>query len=332
MKLTLPGDALSRAAWLAAATRCFCGLALGGAHAGAWLAALAGAALAEWLVRGVDRVLLDGHDDLPPVPAAALLLPLLTDLLFSAHILTGSAEYLAPEPTSALLPKLLLALALGWIVSRNGAGMVYGAAMWLRLLPLLFLPVLLLQLTHFRAAWLFPLLGSGAALLPDALRSALWLALPFVASRLLADGKPPQDRRFSPLTAGLTVAALLLLRQMMTPAMPGVLDASWLNRLDSLLTNGRAPLYLQLPMIALWTVCLVNLASFDALACASCLQRLAPGLDGRLCGAATAGFALIGLLTTEASSFAAGRWDWAACLPLAACIAMNRFGRRPRPC
>ena len=332
MKLTLPGDALPRAAWLAAATRCFCGLALGSAHAGAWLAALAGAALAEWLVRGHCGFLPDGHDGLPPALTAALILPVLADLLFAAHVLTGSAEYLALEPASALLPKLLLALALGWIVSRNGAGAVYGAALWLRLLPLLFLPVLLTQLSHFRAAWLFPILGDGAALLPDILRSALLLALPFATSRLLSEGEPPRDRRFNPLTAGLIAAVLLLLRQMMTPAMPGVLDASWLNRLDSLLTNGRAPLYLQLPMIALWTVCLVNLASFDALAGSAGLQRLAPGLDGRLCGAAVAGVALVGLMVTDAASFAAGRWDWAACLPIAVQAAMKWFGRRPCRC
>jgi len=57
----------------------------------------------------------------------------------------------------------------------------------------------------------------------------------------------------------------------------------WLFRLDTLLTNGRAPLYLQLPMIVLWFSSMLHLLVGESLVVALLLQRAFPTLDGRLC-------------------------------------------------
>jgi hypothetical protein len=82
--------------------------------------------------------------------------------------------------------------------------------------------------------------------------------------------------------ACLVAALLLVLRLMMAPA--GKYGLPWLSRLDALLTNGRAPLYLQLPMIMAFFVSLFHLLTCECFAASALLQRLIPALNGHLCG------------------------------------------------
>ena len=72
---------------------------------------------------------------------------------------------------------------------------------------------------------------------------------------------------------------------MPTPFMAQGADGGWLARIDSLLTNGRAPLYLQMPMLLIWYAALLHLSACAGF-CAAChLQRMLPSVDGRLCAA-----------------------------------------------
>lgn len=318
MRLRISAQAARRSAWLAAVTRTFCGLAVsGGLHNGAWIAALAGSLLAVPILAGLNA-LMSGRPAFRGGPAGRLLMfalaaALLADTAYALGILSDSAVFLAPEDTGALLPLLFAAAALVWVVTRNGDAVGFGAALWLKLLPLLLLPVIALQLPHFRPHWVFPLLGEGPrALAISAVRAAGWMAAAFSASILLCDAPPDRGARGLPralLSCGALAAGLILLRLMMTPAMPGALGSGWLTRLDALVTNGRAPLYVQLPMVLLWNICLMNLAAFDGFASAALLQRLFPRLDGRICGALAVGAAL--LIVQRAHPESSAPWEWA---------------------
>jgi len=85
---------------------------------------------------------------------------------------------------------------------------------------------------------------------------------------------------------------------MMAPT--GLADMPWAYRLDALLTNGRAPLYLQLPMILAFFIAALQLLACECFAASALLQRLFAGIDGRACGAvvilACAGGSLSGYL------------------------------------
>ena len=50
-------------------------------------------------------------------------------------------------------------------------------------------------------------------------------------------------------------------------------------RIDALLTNGRAPLYLQLPMLVAWFAGMLHLVAFEALAACGLLKRALPRLN-----------------------------------------------------
>ena len=323
MKLCLPAHSARKAAWLAVVTRIFCGLTVsaGSPHNGAWIAALLGAALAVPLTGYMD-----GASRRPAytglrgrrAQCAALSIALLADTAWALGLLSGSASFLSAENSVLLRSLLPAALALTWVTGRNGDAVGYGAALWLKLLPPLLLLVMLLHLPHLRPDWLFPLLGDGpSALLPAALRSAGWAAASFSAADLLGEtASPPasHSHRCGVMSASAVSAALILFRLMMTPEMPAVLGGQWLNRLDTLLTNGRAPLYGQLPMIVLWFTCLMNLLAFDGFAAAALIQRFLPRMDGRLLGALTAAAASAAVLAGGPALREALEWIPAAAL------------------
>ena len=78
-------------------------------------------------------------------------------------------------------------------------------------------------------------------------------------------------------------AGLILLRNLMTPPLVSGDLTSRYAQFDLLLSNGRAPLTLQFPMIVLWLVSLLMLLLFDVLSVALTLQRALPGLNGKVC-------------------------------------------------
>ena len=325
MRLRFPASSASQTVWLAAVTRTFCGLVVDEEelHAGAWLSALLGSLLAV----PVSAALSSAIRSASRRPSTARLLPillaaaLLADGACAFSLLTGSAVFLGVEGAPPFLHRLLAAVILLWVVTRNGDAVGYGAMLWLKLLPLLALPVILLQLPHYRVDWLFPVLGGGMAkLLSAAIRAAGWIALYDAAASLLSNGSPadkPRRKLSRLLSAGALAAALIVLRSMMTPALPGAAGRAWLNRLDALLTNCRAPVYTQLPMIALWLISLLNLAAFDVFAASATLQRLFPGSDGRLCAFATVAALFIAQIRPDPAFRAA--WAW---LPVAFALAI----------
>lgn len=289
MRLKIPYSAAWGAAFVAVAARMFYALSVEGAvHNGAWISALLGGALAIPLLAIIDRMRRrNGTQGVLWTPLKALLcLAALADSGLVLSAIVRSSSFLATEDASSVGLLLPLLLTLFWCVTRNGNALGYGAMLWARIFPALLLPVALLQWRHYRPAWLLPMLGNGWR---DILAGGMRCACCFVpvAALLLLDEDAPKGNRETPRPAVLLscgavlAAALTLLRLMMAPTPVG--GAGWLSNLDTLLTNGRAPLYLQLPMIVLWYAGMLHLLTGEAFAAALLLQRLVPALDGRLC-------------------------------------------------
>lgn len=308
-------------------------------HNAGWLAVLLGGALSLPLAWAAGQLrshcsvspfaTLTGHcQPLLRVTAALFALTALLDAAAVARTIASSASYVALNSLpmfALLLPQLLVCL---WCLTLNGDAIGFAAGIWNRILPLLLLIVILLQFSAFRPAWLTPLLGPG---LPDLLDGALRVSggLSMLAGLfLIAEQDPDGDRRrFQPiktmLVCTLAAAVLLVLRSMMTPPLFKGKEASIFFQLDTLLSNGRAPLSLQLPMIILWFVSLLFLLLFDAFLFAAMLQRALPRIGRRLSIAivliSIGGLALSGFISRE-SALHISVWLFAAQSALLASI------------
>lgn len=288
MKLGIRQKPAEYAVSAAVAARVFCGLAVDhpGLHNGAWLSAGIGAALAWPVIMGFAK--LKGNGAAKPALTALLALINLLDGAATAVKLTRSAGYLALERLPAPVLMLPIGLVLFWAICRGGDAIGYSAAIWTRVFAVLMGIVALMQLRTYRPQWLRPLLGGG--LLPifeGGVRAAGWMA-GIAGVFLIAEGDYGEDThpyRAALIGAGVA-AVLIVLRTMMTPTLRAGYAATWLIRLDTLLNNGRARLYLQLPMIVIWYASLLHLLVLQGFTAAALLQRLLPKLDGRACALA----------------------------------------------
>ena len=321
MKLSISTRAARAAMFVAVTVRLFLGLAveLPTTHNGAWISALIGALLAApWVVcvrygRSSWLVLIA----LTALDAASVLASI-----------TRSTGYLALDRASPWVLTLPVAAAALWSVWRNGDAIGYAASIGARLALLLLVIVGLLQARAFRPAWLAPVLGSGwPSILEGGIRAAGWIAVSS-STLAVADGDDSPLSRLIPLAGGALAAALLLLLSgMITPTRLG---GGWLNRLDDLLCNGRAPLYTQLPMIVVWFAGLLHLLAAQCFACAALVQRTA-NLNGKWIGAAVvAAILLVSRLPAlnEAALWIA-RWGFlAAAIPVAATALLGGGDRK----
>ena len=273
------------AAFAALVARIFLDLALDGdgIHNGAWIAAILGALPAMPYLLCLDVLPNDRSAGGP-----LWLLLLAVTALDVAHVLAVVVRisgYLALDYVADLLLLLPVATAMLWGVGRNGDAIGYAATLWCRLFLVLMAVVILMQLRHYHARWLFPLLGNGwRDITSSSVRVSGWFVTGTAVMLVSDNGRGDRMNRhfilrlaFAPVTAAL----LLLPRLMMVPT--GRQGLSWLGRLDALLTNGRAPLYLQLPLILACFAGLFHLLVCECFAASALLQRLIPKLDGRVC-------------------------------------------------
>jgi hypothetical protein len=261
--------------------------------------------------------------------------------LDTAHVLfivVRAAGCLTLEYVPAQYLALPLALTVLWCVWRNGDAVGYAAILWIRVFPALLLLVVALQMRHYNARWLLPLLGNGFSdVVRGGLRASGWFipatAICFTASRSGDEsGTQPSVARlfFAPAVAAL----LLVLRLMMAPT--GVYELTWVTRLDALLTNGRAALYLQLPMILAFFISAFHLLACEGFAVSALLQQLTPVLDGRACATiVTVACTLLCIsgFTVAAMEFAAP-WFFVAVAATVALTALLQRDKRggERPC
>ena len=332
MKLSI-SPAPARAAVLAAiAARAFVTLAVDSpaTHNGAFLCPLIAGLLAlPWLL--CLRALSDVKGG-PAIPLYALLLAVtLLDGAATAGEIAGSAGYLALDRIPARVLLLPVGLSALWCAWKNGDAMGYAAMLWARLFPALLVLIVALQARCFRPDWLMPALGSGpSAIFAGGIRLAGRL-FPCSALLLLAEGdaKLRTGATAGTLAVAVAIPALLLtLHRMMTPT--PLADMGRLYRLDSLLTNGRAPLYLQMPMICAWYAGLLHLLVCECFTAAALVQRLIPRLDGRLCAALAVAAATLGagFLPVSDAMEAVSPWLYVTVAPVTAIIAFIAARRK----
>lgn len=271
MRLEFSRTAVTASLMASLTSRLFYGLALDAPEAAnaAWLAAPVGLVLAlpvVWLACGMK-----------PPARRALAVPLFAAMAWDA---AASIEWTAfsesclafdhISPVLMMLPLLLAVIRCAWL----GADALGGAArFWVRLFALLILVVLLHQLPFYDPGWLKPWLGFSAnGILHAGIRAAGWCALiAMSAITVCTEALSFRDVLPGMLIAAAVAAVLAALRQMMAPtALGGVTRAA---AIDALLTNGRAPLYLQLPMIVTWFAGMLHLIAYEAIAACALLKR-----------------------------------------------------------
>ena len=288
MKLTVSERPAHAAVRCAVAARLFLGLAveMPATRNGAWISALIGGLLAApWLI-----CLRYARNRAAWPLRLSLVLIALPD---AANVLAATvrcAGYLALDRASPALLAVPLGLAMLWSVWRCGDAIGYAGMIWARIALPVLLAVALLQGRYLRPAWLAPVLGSGwPSLITGGVHAAGWIVS---ASAVLAVADNESARpAYGALACGAAMAAaLILLTGMLTPTRT---SSAWLIRLDDVLCNGRTPLYLQLPLIALWFAALFHLLASQCFAVAALVKRMT-GLNGKLCGAAAV-LAVLGL-------------------------------------
>lgn len=304
MKHVLSRSSASSGAGAAVLARLFYGLTVENPalQNGAWLAALVGLLLALpvlWLMlRQKNR---------PKSVMLMLLFLLLLDVAAAMECTAYSESCLAFAHVATvilMLPLALVALRCAWL---GGEALGASARVLLWTMPALALLVVLPLFPYYHPAWIAPLLGEGPAqALRLGVRAAGWIAT-LAGAAILLCGEPPRFFRVcaTMTTATLAAVMLMLLRLMMAPS-PGVSTLSRAVRIDALLTNGRAPLYLQLPMIVVWFMAMLHLLCFECAACAALLACLLPKLPrwAYTAGAVAAAFALAASRVREPAFFA----------------------------
>lgn len=232
----------------------------------------------------------------------------------AADALIGSVRYveLSESPAvSLLLPLLLFAVPAALL---NGQSLGGGARVWTRVAAPLLALVILEQLKCYRTQWLTPLLGPGVPLLARGALNGAGMLCPFVIVWLCSEPDERDAQRRGLLAVpvalvGLVCAGLAALYAMMAPAAVGA-SLSDGFQIDRLLSNGRASLLLQLPLVLLWYFGLLFCTAGNIFLAAKLAQLVVPKLDGRI--AIVASGLLIGALTLveDLSSALQGTHKW----------------------
>ena len=281
---------------------------LGGA---AWLAILLGASLA-----GLAALIWRGIRSREDIPRAAWALwpPVLwADGALMIHALTDSAShsvlYALPEGSEALFTAgALLLFGLCGTAALGGAARLY-----LPVAGVLGILMIWAQRKCLVPGWLFPLLGPGAG---EICRCALALAAAALPALLLPawmeESGKYRDGGKAVLAAGLLAAVVAAANAMAAPYMEGIPEKESF-RLEMLLANGRIPLPLQFPALAVWYGAALLTAGCDAAMVRGCLERLFPGMPPLAAGLLAA--------AVPAAAYFAGCWDlaltaWPLAFPL----------------
>ncbi|MBQ3080380.1 MAG: GerAB/ArcD/ProY family transporter [Clostridia bacterium] len=189
------------------------------------------------------------------------------------RILTGSAEYatLYRQPTSMFLIPTGVIMAL--IASKGANGVGGAAGIWLKLLPIFYLVILLMEIPTSQIGWLFPILGPGIRkMMPGAVMCAFYFTLiPLiftVSSGEFVDGRKntrpatPVSPLYAYLACILIPVFLLLVHTIVYPNIPGVQHSRSIQ-LNMLLANGKSNRAVQLPILIVWFSSFAITNAFD---------------------------------------------------------------------
>ena len=283
-------------------------------------AAFAAAKMRACSDRQAPMALLAGQAPaLARVLAAVLALSAAVDAALAVDAIAGSAGYVALDNVAMiylLLPQLALC---AWGLALNGDAIGNSARICNRILACVFALFALCEAPDMCPAWLTPILGPGIPdLLDGALRAAGWLSLPVGLFLLAEPDEHPSGgmRPVAVVALGCAVgAALMLVHGMMLPPLVDAQAPSRYFLLDTVLTNGRTSLSLQLPKMIVWFISLFLRMLFGGFTCALALQAALPKLPRLACAALVVGavgaMAISGFPSPQMAA-ALGRWLYAA--------------------
>lgn len=271
-----------------------------------WISVILGSILAtpiyicvEQITRYDSRSAYERIDNsvLQKLLAAAFLINALLDGGNSARGISNSASYVAFNHAIRFYLLVPLFLAMLWAVHCGGDAVGSSARLWRLISPAFILIIIIAQLNQYRWTWLTPVLGPGyIRIFKGAVDTAGWLS-GLAGLLIMSNGMPKRKNGISyiPLMVATVVSLLIVLRQMMAPVLLTSQDRNRMLQLDFMLSNGRSPLLLQLPLIVIWFVSLFNLLVCDCFVSAAYIRRLFPRLNDLICG-------LAGIILTAALS------------------------------
>lgn len=253
-----------------------------------WMCPLVGLILFAPLAIAVDQSAHLGNgsplDNLSHTPPRSLIkvfealfaLMLLWDAAATVRLTASSTNVIALGNITVPILSLPLVAAVFFVVLMGIEAEGLSARIWLKLLPALFLIVLLVQLKSYNIAWLTPILGSGVeSILSGGVYCAgcmSLLTLPWLIA--VPDRNSHGLFRYVALPA-LAASLLLATQQMLYP----VLINSALTRaarIELVLANGRIMLSPQLVVNVLWFGCLLHQIATEATAASTYLMRVVP--------------------------------------------------------
>lgn len=207
-----------------------------------------------------------------------------------------------------------------YAIGKNGAGVCNAARVLTYIFFMVFAVIFLAQIKRLEPMWLMPLFGPGVRpIINGTIAMAGYLAAAPMIHSLAQRGESRKTSCVASLIVSALIAAVLCaLRGMMAPALANTQLTRFLQ-LDILISNGRQPLSLQLPvLVALHAGFIVSIAGY-ALAAAGNIQRCFGGLGGRACAAAAliaaAALCMAGLAESDGALLAA---DWKFAITAAA--------------
>ena len=272
------------------ATRMFWGLSIDFHYAlnALWMCPLVGLALFAPLALAVDQSArlgngspLDNLSRTPPRPLVWALeglfaLMLLWDAAATVRLTASSSNVIALSNITVQVLSLPLVLAAFFIVLMGIEAEGLSARIWLKLLPVLFLVVLLVQLKSYNIGWLAPILGDGVeSILSGGVYCAgcmALLTLPWLIA--VPDRNSHGLFRYAALPA-LATALLLATQQMLYPVLINSIFTR-AARIELVLANGRIMLSPQLVVNVLWYGCLLHQIAAEVTAASAYLTRIAP--------------------------------------------------------
>ena len=216
----------------------------------------------------------------------------LLDSAITARCISNSASYAAFNHSIRFFLLVPLYIVVIWTVYCGGDAIGSNARIWIKLFPLYMLIIVACQITKYRITWLFPILGPGTnGLFRGAIKAAGWIST--ASAILIFSDKPGENckRTNLYLVYGLIVlipTALTLLRNMMAPVLISSDARTRMFELDLMLTNGRSPLLLQLPLIVMWFISLFNLLCGDVFIVCAAITKLLPRIKPIYCVLAAA--------------------------------------------
>jgi len=301
-KLSITRNCAANIACVSMVTRVFYGIVIDSPdlyHAG-WISVLLGGVLAfplffciSQMCSSVNGSIAGSIENAGAVRLIAVffLISSLFDGAITARCISNSASYTAFNHSVRFFLLLPLFIAVLWALYCGGDGIGSSAGIWLHILPLFLVVITIFQATEYRWTWLTPVFGTGiTSVLNGAVNVAGWMAntagIFLFSSVLIHENKRLNILKIYVFSVILS-AILVVSRYMMAPTLLDLGERTRMHQLDIMLTNGRAPLILQMPLIIMWFVSMFHLLACDCFIASMCIGYIFPRLKSVLCVVST---------------------------------------------